>query len=218
MPPIPPSTNSVPAQGCCQSADAASAVGMPLAARDGAFKPRPTAKATSTYQITAQATDITKRRPIVLGGKSISSADCGITSKPTSSAGTIIRTAMMPVAGSAMNGLALSISPNTMAPEIRSRPETKITAVTIDCSTATVRMPMTLIQVTRAAAPEPTSTKPKSTSLSRKVHNLPMRILGNRYSTAVGRAIASNKQTLTYENSSAQVHAKDHRGPKARNV
>ena len=74
-------------------------------------KAKPTAAEISTYHNTAQTTDRTSRRPIRCGGRSISSADCGITSKPTNIAGTIITTAKMPVAGLAIHGSALAADP-----------------------------------------------------------------------------------------------------------
>ena len=101
------------------------------------------------------------------------------------------------MAGVAISGLAFSKSPNRAAPLMSSTPEITISTVTMLCKMAAVRIPRTLTQVTRAAALDPTSTKPKSTSLPTKVQSVPMRMSGNRYSTALGSATASNKHTLT---------------------
>ncbi len=109
----------------------------------------------------------------------------------------MIRTLRMPVAGEAIHGLALSVSPKTAAPLTRSNPASRISPMAALCRRAAALMPSTLTTVTTTALPAPTTTKPTSTSAPRTVHRVPMRIPGIRYSTAVGSAMDSNRHTFT---------------------
>ena len=104
MPPTPPAISAAPAHGPPQSAVAASAVATVEAARASASSARATPKEMAPYQATAMTRETISSHPIRFAGRSISSADCGRTSKPTMSAGTMMSTVRIPVAGISTRG------------------------------------------------------------------------------------------------------------------
>ena len=213
MPPTPPMMRATPAHPPPHSALAASAVAIVALPRASASRPSAAAKEIAPYHATASRSEPIRSQPMRRAGRSISSADWGSTSKPTNSAGAMISTVRTPVAGVAMSGVALARSPCAAAPVKSTRPASRIMAVTMLCTMAATRMPMTLIHVMAMAAPTPINTKPKWTGASSRVHNVARRMSGRMYSRAVGSATDSNAHTTQYAIKSAQVQTNDQPGP-----
>ena len=195
MPATPPTTSSFPAQLSLNKAAAASAVGSDDSARSDSGRAIATAAITNAYQAIAIRMDITNNLPMDANGKSISSADCGMTSKPTNMNGTMTRTDSIPASPPLNNGAALSMSPATTAPDARPSPQRSTTMTTSTCNLAAVRMPRTLITIMAIAASAPVSTQVTLTSQPAIVQRYPLLNPGTRYSSTVGSATASNATT-----------------------
>ena len=196
IPPIPPITSRTPAEGWFHARVAASAVAIVEVASSAGGIVIDTANEIPAYHSTARTRDAISRIPIFRAGKSISSADCGITSKPTSIPGTIISTTRMPEMGIATGGFNRRFSVFAAAPTMSVVPARKMSAVTMVWIIAANRMPKMLMTVIRIALPTPIKTKPISTSDPRICHSEPIRMLGNRYSIAVGKATDSKRHTV----------------------
>ncbi len=99
--------------------------------------------------------------PMRGNGRSISSADCGMTSKPTKRKGTTTSTAAKPANPPVTSGSACSSDPPTPTPtSMRIAMMTRKRTMKV-CTTDAGRMPTTLIAVSRTAAAVPMTPQPR---------------------------------------------------------
>ena len=125
-------------------------------------------------------TEKTTRRAILRGGMRISSADCGMTSKPTNRNGTTASTSMNPPTPPWKSGWVLAVSPPTNAPAMSTRATSSRKDTTKVCTSEVILMPRMLSQVSSTAVIEPMSAQVRCTSKPATVHRWMCSMLGTR--------------------------------------
>src|SRR5699024_8600392 len=155
-------------------------------------------KITITYQIVAIMTEITTSLPTCRAGTLASSADCGITSKPTNKNGTAIITAKKPLTPEVNSGSRLRASPPVNAPVRSMRPTTSRNKTTNVCTMPAIFVPLMLIHVRTTAVTTPINAQVRLISKPATVHSGMWLILGQMYSIVFGTATASNAMIVTY--------------------
>src|SRR5699024_3124440 len=154
-------------------------------------------KITITYQMVAMITEMTTSLPTWRSGTLASSADCGMTSKPTNRNGTAIMTAKNPLTPGANIGSRLRAPPPVKAPVSSMSPTSSKNTATKVCTMPAILVPRILIQVRIIAVATPMSAHVRLTSNAATVHNGTWLICGQMYSTVLGTATASKAIIVT---------------------
>ena len=155
-------TNKIPAHLPCQALVIASAVASVEFSACKSGKVVPTLQAIPTYHITATTIDKIKNLPILGRVKSISSAACGITSKPTNINGTMTITAIIPPIPPMNAGACTEFEPsglNMTAPMNSSVPTNKMPNTAVFWNHALTSIPRIFNQVTMTEPSIPTPTQ-----------------------------------------------------------
>ena len=137
----------------------ASAVTRSAVASDSLLMTSPTPMMISAYQAMAIITDRIRAVPISRWGRSISSAACGMMSKPTNIKGTMTSTIVIPVTPSANSGSRLETEPVTPAPLTKKKPTIRISSTTMVWTMATNLTPITFGVVMMTAPAIPVATQ-----------------------------------------------------------
>ena len=116
-----------------------------------------------TYQIVARITATTTSLPICRGATLTSSADCGMTSKPTKRNGTTTSTAKNPPMPPVKNGSMCTVEPPVNDPSTSIAPTISRNNTTKVCTTPASFTPRMLMPVITTAATAPTSAQVKYT-------------------------------------------------------
>src|SRR5699024_7327744 len=133
IPPTPPSTRKFPINLLSTKDFAiASAVTKLDSVISAGDKTRETPKIIKIYQTTASTTEKMSSCPVRIRGKLISSAACGITSKPTNIKGVIITTVNSPAEPFTNIGFICSTVPPIPLPKINMTPASAIKSVKIN--------------------------------------------------------------------------------------
>ena len=162
IPSTPPITSNVPAHLPFQALVIASAVANVESCACNSGKVLPTLQATATYHSTAIIIETIKNLPMFGRDRLISSAACGITSKPTNKNGTITITVMMPPIPPIKLGACtvLEVSGlNSNAPTNSNIPTRKIPTTAVFWNHALTSIPRMFSQVTITEPSIPTPTQ-----------------------------------------------------------
>ena len=176
IPSTPPITSKIPAHLPCHALVIASAVARVEFSAWTSGKVVPTLQAIPTYHSTATTIETIKNLPILGRVKSISSAACGMTSKPTNIKGTMTITAMIPPTPPMNAGACIEFEVsglNKTAPMNNNVPTNKMPNTAVFWNQALTSMPRIFSQVTMTDPSIPTPTQVAYTSHPAMVQRYP---------------------------------------------
>ena len=171
IPAIPPAISTFAITSVPNSAPIASAVAISAWAISFAGIADEVVRTVITYQMVARTTAITTRRPICRGGMFTSSADCGMTSKPTNRNGTTTRTAKYPPIPPVKKGSMFSVDPPVKEPKTSIKPMIRSSRTTKVWATPASFTPRILTPVMTTAATAPTRAQVRCTWLPAISHS-----------------------------------------------